>query len=399
MSNKLFIARQPIFNHTGEIFAYELFYRDAEGKNTIPDRRSATSSVLVNLLNQIGLYNAVGDKKAFINVSANILLTDIIYSLPSKPFVFELSEEIIITQKETEAIAQLHRLGFQFALDNASTSSDYYKNFTPILPFISYVKFDTTQTDVEELAKHIHLFESYILIAQKVEIPEVYEFYRELGFSCFQGHIFAKPELIEQERMAPKNQGVIKIFNMLQHDMTLDDIANEFQHEPELTLQLLQYSRSTDTKHTEGTSKLRDVLSDIGPKKLIQWLLMIIYSKSGNSVANDQTPYAKIIKKRIQIMQRILKLTNNPNYDSLSEEVHFLAHMSLIERTCDIPLATALENFEISDRVKEALVSHTGELGRLYAIALSIESGQAAASEILLTKYGLTLEDVADLIE
>ena len=399
MSNKLFIARQPIFNHTGEIFAYELFYRDAKGGNEIPDARSATSSVLVNLLNQIGLYNAVGDKKAFINISANILMTDIIYSLPSKPFVFELSEDITITHKVTEAIAELHRLGFQFALDNASTSSEYYKNFSPVLPYITYVKFDTTQTDVEELAKYSHLFESFIRIAQKIEIPEIYEFYRDLGFSCFQGHIFAKPELIEQEKMVPMHLGVIKIFNMLQHDMRLDDIANEFQNAPELTLQLLQYSRSIATKHSEGTSKLHDILSDIGPKKLIQWLLMIIYSKSGNSLEGDQTPYGTIIKKRIRIMLRILERTNNPNYDALSEEVYFLAHMSLIERACDIPLATALENFEISDRIKEALISHTGELGRLYAIALSIENSHVTATEILLSKYALSLEDVADLIE
>lgn len=56
MDDSIYIARQPIFNQLGNIFAYELLYRNTESNSAeVNDNLHATSRVLVNTLNYIGL--------------------------------------------------------------------------------------------------------------------------------------------------------------------------------------------------------------------------------------------------------------------------------------------------------------------------------------------------------
>ena len=198
MSNKLIMARQPIVDLNNTTIGYEFFYRDTEGKGNFTDPRFATSSVLVNILNQVGVDNSIGDAKAFINISGDILLTDILYNLPKDHFVFELAADIHMGKKEIANLEQLHERGYVFALDNARFDENYIGNFGPILPYISYVKFDTVQTDIESLQKNISLFDGKILIAQKIEFQEVFDAYKDMDFQYFQGYFIAEPRPIEE---------------------------------------------------------------------------------------------------------------------------------------------------------------------------------------------------------
>jgi EAL and modified HD-GYP domain-containing signal transduction protein len=399
MSHQLIMARQPILDLNGEIFGYEFFYRNDKGNADASDPRLATSSVLVNILNQVGVQSSVGDAKAFINVSANILLTDILYSLPTGIFVFELSENMLITNKEIESIRALHAMGFEFALDNVSFNEEYFKNFSPVFPYITYAKFDTMMTDIELLTEKIDRFKNFILIAQKVEFLEVHEAYKELGFSYFQGYYFAKPHLIQKNRLDPKHMGVIRIFNLLQSDAPMDQICTEFERHNELTMQLLQFLNSTSTFEVRDINSIRHVIELVGKKNLLQWLLMIIYSKSAKNIKSDKSPLSIMVQNRIDIMLGILEKAQPLEIEKLSEQARLTAMLSLLEALFDVPLAVIFQSFDVDDAVKEALLSHSGKLGRLYALALAIEKQDFAATQVLLKSFNLHIDDISDMLD
>lgn len=398
MPSQLFMARQPILDRDKHIFAYEIFYRDNgdEAEANIVDARLATSSVLVNLLNQVGLQNSIGDSLAFINVGANILLTDILYSLPPKKFVFELSEDITITNQLKDAIKVLFDLGFRFALDNATCQSTYLNNFSQIMPYIEYIKIDTTMTDIEDFTANKELYKDKKFIAQKVEIPEVYEAYKEIGFDFFQGYFFAKPHLIQHNRIDPKHKGVIRIFNMLQTDTHMQEICDEFEKHNELTLQLLQFLNSTTMFSIKDSSSIGDIVRLVGKEKLLQWLLLIIYSKSGKEINSTKSPLSLLAQHRVDIMLGILKKADEALYEKTKDEARYVAMLSLLESVFNVPLAYLLENFEVEDSVENALLSHSGTSGRLLAIALSIEKQDYAATQVLLKSFGLNVDDLDD---
>ena len=71
MQSLAYLARQPILDRDGNIFAYELLFRDSPSSDTaiIASDLQATAQVLENILNSIGLTRLVGESKAFINCS------------------------------------------------------------------------------------------------------------------------------------------------------------------------------------------------------------------------------------------------------------------------------------------------------------------------------------------
>ncbi len=398
MSDTLTMAKQPIVDLNNNTIGYEFFYRDDQGNRNFTDPRFATSSVLVNILNQVGVDNSIGDAKAFINISGDLLLTDIMANLPKDLFVFELSADIHMGNKEIANLEQLHKKGYIFALDNARFDENYMSNFGPVLPFIRYVKFDTVQTDIEGLYEHITLFASKILIAQKIEFQEVFDAYKDLGFQYFQGYFIADIHTTEQNRLDPKHLGVIRIFNMLQSAYRIDDITKEFERHNELTLQLLQYVKSIPGFDKSGTPSIQEIIKRVGTEKLMQWLMLIIYSRSSRTVETTKNQYSILIQNRIDTMLGILDKITVDNKETLVGQARLVALLSLMEDIYDVELSKTLKDYDLDSAVEGALIGRDGILGNLLAIAITIEDGNFATMQELLEKLNLKVEDIEDIL-
>ncbi len=387
LNNTLNLARQPILNRYEEIIGYEFFYRNVYGECTIDDPRHATASVLVNLLNQIGSEGAFGDTLAFINTDGPLFLTDILRTLPKEKFVFELSASTKINARIHEAIRYYHSLGYRFALDNASFHPHYLETFSPIFPFIEFVKFDVTQTDIEQFRFSPNPYGKMKWIAQKVEFYEMAEAYRNYGFEYFQGFYFAKAHLITQKRIDPQYAEVMSLFSLLQQDVPIDQVCEFFKREGGLSLQLIQFLRSAHPEYLEGSPSIREMIERFGTYGLMQWLLLIIYSKSGTNSANEKNPYTVFAQNRIDTMVSLLgKLRPEPTEKEI-EQVRIIAIFSLLEGLMNVPIQRIVEEVKPESVIEDALITHTGILGRIYAAALKLEDGDVNGAAILLHPY------------
>lgn len=387
LNNTLYLARQPILNRSEEIVGYEFFYRNGYGECTIDDPRHATASVLVNLLNQVGSEGAFGDMPAFINTDGPLLLTDILRTLPKEKFVFELSASMKINARIHEAIRYYHSLGYRFALDNASFHPHYIESFSPIFPFIEFAKFDVTQTDIEQFRFSPNPYSKMKWIAQKVEFYEMVEAYKKYNFEYFQGFYFAKAHLITQKRIDPQYSEVMSLFSLLQKDAPLDTICEFFKREGGLSLQLIQFLRSAHPEYLEGTLSIREMLERFGKSNLMQWLMLIIYSKSGTASANEKNPYTVFAQNRIDTMISLLtKLSPSPTEKEI-EQTRLIAMFSLLEGLMNVPLQRIVEELKPESEIEDALITHTGLLGRIYAATLKLENGDVNGAAILLHPY------------
>ncbi len=398
MSNKLTMAKQPIVDLNNTTIGYEFFYRDDEGNRSFTDPRFATSSVLVNILNQVGVDNSIGDAKAFINISGDILLTDILYNLPKDIFVFELAADIHMGKKEIANLEQLHKKGYVFALDNARFEENYIGNFGPVLAYVDYVKFDTVQTDIETLQNNISIYKDKKLIAQKIEFQEVFDEYKRLDFDYFQGYFIAEIHTTEQNRLDPKHLGVIRIFNMLQSDYQIDDIAKEFEKHNELTLQLLQYVKSIPDFDLSGSPSIQEIITRVGEVKLMQWLMMIIYSRSSKKIETEKSSYSIMIQNRIDTMMGILSKLDAVGGSKILEQAHLVALLSLLDNVFDVEVGQTLKSFDLDPEVEDALLQKEGMLGNLLRIAIAIEEGNFATMQELLSTLELEVEDIEDIL-
>lgn len=394
MHNNLFLARQPILDRAENIIGYEFFYRDTYGECVIDDPRHATASVLVNLLNQIGSASAFGETLAFINTDGPLLLTDILRTLPKEKFVFELSESMKINGRIHEAIRYYHSLGYQFALDNASFNPLYLESFSPLFPYIKYAKFDVTQTDIEQFGFAPNPYGQMKLIAQKVEFYEMAEAYENLGFECFQGFYFAHAHLITQNRIDPQYMDMMSLFSLLQEGAPIEDICNEFKYQGILTLQLFQFLRSVHPEHIEGITSIPEMIARFGTNALMQWLLLIIYSKSGKKAIDAKNPHAVFAQNRINRMISLLqKITAEPTQAQI-EQIHLIAMLSLLEGLMNVPMEGLFQTLHPNREIEDAIKTYTGVLGRIYAATLKIESGDIKNAAFYLTPYNISLDSL-----
>ncbi len=394
MHNNLYLARQPILNRDEKILGYEFFYRNQYGKCIIDDPRHATASVLVNLLNQVGSASAYGESIAFINTDGPLLLTDILRGLPKERFVFELSENMKINARIHEAIRHFYSLGYRFALDNASFSPHYIEAFSPLFPYIEFAKFDVTQIDIEQFNYKPNPFGRMKLIAQKVEFYEMKEAYEELGFKYFQGFYFAHAHIITQKRIDPQYMDVMELFTLLQNDAPFEEIWDIFRYQSILSLQLLQFLRSVHPEYIEESFSIKEMVEKFGKSALMQWLLLIIYSKSGTKAIDDKNPHAVFAQNRFERMVRLLEMIAEEPTEYQIEQIHLIAMLSLLEGVMNVPMEALLMSIHLSDEIKDALISHTGIYGRIYAAALKLEIGDLNGAAILLKAYGISYEQL-----
>lgn len=398
MHNTLHLARQPILDRAENIIGYEFFYRNTYGECVIDDPRHATASVLVNLLNQIGTDSSFGESLAFINTDGPLLLTDILRTLPKEKFVFELSASIKLTSRIIDAIRYYSQLGYRFALDNASFHPDYFETFGPLFPYVEFAKFDVNQTDIEQFHLFPNPYGKMKLIAQKVEFFEMKEAYDEIGFEYFQGFYFAHTHLITHQRIDPQYLDVMNLFTLLQNDAPIDVICDEFKYHNILSLQLFQFLRSVHPETIEGIGSLREMIERVGNNALMQWLLLLIYSKSGTKAIDEKNSHAVFATRRTTTMLALLeKIVPEPT-EKQSDDIQLIAMLSLLEGLMNIPMEVLFQIIHPTQEIEDALVSHTGILGRIYAATLKLENGDVNGAGILLRSYGITPDQLHETV-
>ena len=190
----LFLARQPILDRDHNVFGYELLFRsDFANLFTFPNGDFATAHVINNTLFTFGWEPLLANKKAFFNITRNVLLSRLLYVLPSQSTVVEILESVRPDREVLDACKILKDCGYLLALDDFVFQPDYQ----PLIDLADIIKIDFTTTDIEERIRIARQFAptGTQLLAEKVETITDYQQGLDLGYRYFQGYFFSRPEM------------------------------------------------------------------------------------------------------------------------------------------------------------------------------------------------------------
>ena len=140
------------------------------------------------------------------------------------------------------------------------------------------------------------------------------------------------------------------------------------------------------------------IINRVGKEKLMQWLMMIIYSRSSKNVNDAKSHYSILIQNRIDMMMGILAKLKVHDNRKLQEQTRLVAMLSLLENIFEVDLETTLKAFYLEFAVEEALLNRAGIIGNLLSIALAIEEGNFATMQELLGQLELKVEDIEDIL-
>lgn len=386
----VYLARQVILREDASLFAYEVLYRDADKTSRINNNRFASSAVISAILNRFGTKEVLKEKQAFIKIDEKFLLGDLIFTIPHESFIFSLFDDIEMNARVIERIEQLHNKGYTLAISDTSVDIHTFEKYRVIINFLSYIKIDFSQEldkDIKDIIKNFQ--ESGVkVIASKVDTHEKFDHAKELGCDYFQGYYFAQPKIMEKDSFHASRANVLHLYNLLMQETNIDELASEFEKNPEISVQLLQFINSGAFFFMKRISSIHHVITLLGRVKLAEWLMLMIYSKSVGP-DNEHSPLMQMVQTRAVLMEKILKVVKPDARSNMKGEAYFVGVLSLLDVVLGSSMEELLESLHISNEVRDAIMFKKGLLGDIFQLVLDVEAFHIEGITIFETKYNL----------
>ena len=395
-SDEFFLARQPILGRDQNLFAYELLFRAAgehEDAN-ITDSAAATAAVISHA-SQLGMEQVVGEQMAFVNVDEFVLLSDFVGFLSPHKVILEILETVKPTPRLLARVVELKRLGFKFALDDVIAFSP---DVDSLVALVDIIKIDIQGVAPAELASLTHALRrpQKRLLAEKVETQEEFNLCLELGFDYFQGYHFARPSMLSGKKIAPSSVAILALLDLLKSKADDRTVETAVKRDALISLNLLRLVNSRAARPGQRIESLAQALQLLGRRELQRWLQILVYATPGASV-ELKSPLLQLASTRGKLLE-LMSLKVAPDDPSAADTAFTVGIMSLTEAMLSVPMVDILENVDVADEVRSALIDRTGKLGQMLRVAEILEHEvELRPLNAALKKLGLTFKEIRDI--
>ena len=389
----IFIGRQPILDLGNQLYAYELLFRQGgQDSAQVSDDLAATATVLSHVFNELGIEEALGPYLGFINLDARMLLSDAIEMVPCDKFVLEVLETVEITGEIVERCQALKEMGYTLAMDDFVGLEERHR---PLLDLVDIVKIDIMGMDDATLANTVAALKPWPvkLLAEKVDSDAQAQLCRQLGFTLFQGYYFAKPALVAGKKLSQSQASLLRLVGLILEDADTSELETTFKPEPGLTLNLLRLTNSAASGVRQKITSLRHAITVLGRRQLQRWLQLLLYTNpaAGNGLAN---PLLQLAATRGRFLELAAAGLTGASRE-LADHAFMTGIMSLMPALLHAPMEDILKTLPLLPKVRDALESRAGTLGKLLSLAESLEANDAGASRALMGELpGLNCDDV-----
>lgn len=366
-----FLGRQPILNRQGEQVAYELLFRSSHFNSAdITDDVSATSSVIQYAFSELGIHHVLGKHRGFINISRDLLMSDLIELLPKEQVVLELLETIELDSEVIARCKYLKQEGFTLALDDVIQLD---KRLPDILPFIDIVKLDLLGIAEDKLGTIVEFLrkQKVSLLAEKIDNAKQHQRCMELGFDLFQGYYFAKPTMLEGKKSSTSHIALLTLLGLVMRDAEVHEIEQVFKRNPNLAVNLMKIVNSVGSGANRQIDTLSRALIILGRQQLKRWIQVLMFSSgdTGNSLENNPLMLlASVRGKQMEILAGKLGL-----HSEQQDQAFMIGIFSLLDALFQQPLVEIITPLNLDPAVHNALILREGELGRLLLLVEETE--------------------------
>lgn len=370
-----YVARQPIYTRARTVHAYELLYRAGDlDRADVVDGDQATATVLVNALAEIGLTNLVGDRPAYVNLTEGFLDPSLLALLPPERIVFEILEDIEVTDDVVRAVATVSAQGYRVALDDF----EYTPAHDPLLRLADVVKFDVRALGLERLAEQVALVRPFDveLLAEKVETAEEFTTCLELGFHYFQGYYFGRPALVRQQTIPTNKLAMLRLLGQLQQpDIGMGELAAIIGQDVSLSYKILRFLNSAYVPLSRPIESVHQGVVLMGLTTVQRWAMLLVVAGSGDK----PTELMVTAMVRGRFCEQLARI----GHGAEPEAAFTVGLFSVLDALLDAPMDEVLGELTLGDEIEAALLHHEGPLGHLLAGVQSFESGDWAAVDAL----------------
>jgi c-di-GMP phosphodiesterase len=383
-----YLGRQPILDRNQALFGYEMLFRNApSGPAQIDTDMSATASVIAHAA-QLGLEKAMGDALGFLNVDAEVLMSDIFVFLPRERVVLEIVDSMPVSLTVLDRIAELRGHGFRFALSDVASDAPDVRQLMPLMDFI---KLDLRDMPHSALMRLTATFKQAgkKLLAEKVETRAEFEACLALGFDYFQGFYFARPAVISGRKLSPSQLAVMELMTLITSDADNIEIERAVKRDVTLALNLLRLVNTPAVGARYKIDSLSQAVTVLGRRQLQRWLQILLYAEPAKR-GSSMTPLLMLATTRGRMLE-LLAQRLQPSQRNIADVAFTVGIMSLMDVLFGMTMEEIVAQIPVIDEVAGALLERKGFFGQLLHLAECIERMDEMDGQVEPALRGLAL--------
>lgn len=385
-SQELFLGRQPILDRDHNLAAFELLFRSSHVNGAqIDDDLLASATVINHAFSELGVEHVLGRYVGFINLSAPLILSDVIELLPKERVVLELLETVEVNDNVVARLKELKAMGFKLALDDYLGQEEQYAE---VLGVVDVVKVDVKDLDPARIQAITARLKNWPvrLLAEKVDTREQADLCHRLGYELFQGYYFARPSIIKGKRLTHAETAIMRLLGLVMADADTPEIELVFRQNPDLSLTLLRLVNSVAVGSRTRITSLSQALVLLGRNQLQRWLQLLMYAISSSPDAKFPSPLLVLAATRGRMMEQLAAVWSGASTEA-RDRAFLTGILSLVSALLALPLAEVLKTLPLPDEVRVALLDRTGELGDMLRLVEVVEQTDVQGIAALLDQF------------
>lgn len=374
----------------GDVHGYELLFRETSRHTSCngPSARASAAVVDAALLS-VGLETLTAGRRAYFNITREMLVDGTVKLLPRDQTVIELLESIPADEESLSACRSLHAGGYQLALDD----------FVPgpqaeaFLPFVKFAKLDMLAIPPARFGHTVRFLRGrgVTVVAEKVETREAYDTARNAGCTLFQGFYFCRPQTVAMREIPPNHVAHMQLVAALNRpNVSAMHVEDLLKQDPRLSFRILRCVNSAAFATRREVQSIREAVVLLGLNQIRQWAAVWLLT----SLNGGPRELASMAVLRARLCERLG--TRLGVGGERAGGFFLLGLSSLLDAMVQRPLESAIADLPLSTDIRDALLGADNDARRVLDAVVYYERGEWEPALTAAERASLDISDLAD---
>lgn len=372
-----YLARQPILDSRGQVYAYELLFRTGLENSFSGCNLEIASRTIVDDAVIFGLEELSNGLSAFVNCTAEVLTEELAGLLPPQLTVLEILENAEPTPALITACLNLKARGYRIALDDFL----WAPKFAPLVDLATYIKVDflsSTHKEREEILRQSQ-GRGVKLIAEKVETADDHRQAVKEGFTLFQGYYFCRPIMMEKRKIPANTLFHLEILReLLNKPLDFSRLASLVKSDASLTYRILRLVNSAGFGVRQEIRSIHSAIVIIGEDSFRRLAMLAVASEFNVGRPSEILRMALIRARFCELAAPLCRLDPTEQY--------LVGMLSLLPAMLQVPMDQVAPMLPLRVQIRDSLCGVDIPEHHLLAWLEAHEQGDWSSSDAILLK-------------
>jgi len=387
----MLIVPTPLFDSKMAVEAYRLCSHDGEKvlgiKNDFRRMNEAFSNPGLDVVEQIGIEPFTGDKLLFADISRMQLMTGLPLNMRIEPerLVCVIPSELASDAEAVSCVKKIRESGYQIAMDGFPANTG-----APMIQYLSFIMLDCSHPQFyywfDQVYKRMRQLKTVICNIPDMESFAVLK--KEHG-AYFTGDFYSQPVTEGQQQLSPVKVNALHLLNQVnQEDFDLMDIVRIIERDPYLTISLLKFINSNAVGLKRQVESIKQAVAILGQKDVRHWSTVALSVSLADDRPSEITKLSLVRAKFAENLATAFEL-------GVFQSSLFMAGLfSLLDVMLEKPMAEAINEVAVDDRVKQVLLEKQGPFAPVMELIYAYERADWDKTSILMIQNNTDIEHI-----